>query len=90
MEQQMTTKFAVINPLTGIYTYTETVQERNQLIANLAWAFFLSHTHNEPFSCVTINEDGSEAWRTPTGEERLSPQQIEAMLAEVVTEETQP
>lgn len=78
----MTNKFAVINPMTGLYTEASTEQERDTLLAQIAWDFFLSQTHNTPYSVVTINEDGSENWASPTGTPMKSPAQLEAEIAQ--------
>ena len=79
----MRTKFAVLNPIDGSYTQVTTEQERDVLLAQNAWNFFLSHTHNRPFSIVTINEDGSETWSSPTGEPILSPAQFEELIGNI-------
>lgn len=73
----MTTKFAIINPNDGTYNYTTSEEERDKLLSEIAWKFYLEHTHNMPYSIVTIGEDSSETWTTPQGEPRLSPQQLE-------------
>jgi hypothetical protein len=65
----MTKKFAVLNPLNGSYTKASTTEERNSTLADFAWKIYLSHTHNLPYSVVEINDDGSETWRNPQGDE---------------------
>lgn len=77
----MTQEFKVINPLDGSYTGAVTEQERNQLLAEIAWKFFLAHTHDAPYSVVVTNEDGSESWTSPNGSPQLSPAELEAQAA---------
>jgi len=72
----MTTKFAVFNPIDGSYQYAITEQERNALVAQVAWAFFLSQVHNCPYSVVTVNPDGSESWSSSSGEPMMSPEEL--------------
>lgn len=86
----MTTKFSVINPMTGIYTDAATEQERDALLAKTAWEFFLAHTHNMPYSVVVVNEDGSETWSAPNGAPMLSPAELAAEAAAWEAQQTQP
>ena len=80
-------KFSVFNPLTGLNICVDTEHERDNLMAQLAWGLFLTHTHNAPYSAITVNEDGTETWTSPTGESILSPAQIEAEIeAEIAAE----
>lgn len=65
----MTIQYAVFNPASGIYDRASTTEERNILIAQIAYNYFLSHGTSMPYSVVEINEDGSEIWRNPQGEE---------------------
>ena len=64
----MTTKFAILNPNTGVYTKVETEQEREKLLRETAMEFYLLHTHGVPYSVVTSNDDGSENWSVPNDE----------------------
>lgn len=68
----MTIFYAILNPSNGTYTNTNTIEERDALIAQRAIDVLMTHTHGEPFSVVEVGVDGSETWRTPTGEERPS------------------
>ena len=65
----MTIQYAVFNPAAGEYDRALTVEERNILIARTAYNYFLSHGTSTPYSVVEMNEDGSETWRNPQGEE---------------------
>lgn len=64
--------YAVLNPLDGTYIRTNTVEERDALIAQFAVDLFMSHTHGEPSCVVEVSVEGNEVWRTPAGDERLS------------------
>lgn len=76
----MTTIYKVLDPTIGQYTDCKTKDELLVQLSKLAYKFYMSHTHNNPYTMVTINEDGSETWRNAQGEEILSPAQIEEMI----------
>lgn len=74
----MTTKIAVFNPTNAQYSFANDRDSAIALIASTAVEFYLQHAHGELCSIVTVNDDGSETWVTAAGEQRLSPQEIEA------------
>lgn len=76
----MATKIAVLNPTNAQYSFAEDRASAVQLIAKTALDFYIEHAHGELCSVVTVNEDGSETWTNERGEQRLSPQEIEAEL----------
>jgi hypothetical protein len=76
----MTTKYAVLNPADGTYTYVNTLEEVVEKAAFFALSFYLIHVHDSPYSIVEVSENGAEAWTSPTGEAVLSPSQIEAQI----------
>lgn len=80
----MTTVFKVLNPLTGLYIDSTSESERNSILFETAWNFYLSHTHNSPYSQVVINEDGSETWTAPNGTPQLSPAEIQKLIADEI------
>jgi len=73
-------KYTVLNPMTGLYQDAETIDECLNLVSQTAYNLLLNHTHEQPYSIVEINDDGSETWRNPAGEEILSPAQIKANI----------
>lgn len=61
---KMTTIYKVFNPTIGTYE-TETYnseEEANVKAKEVAWAFYLSHTHETPISKVEVTNDGSEIY----------------------------
>lgn len=60
----MTTKYAILNPNTGTYSYADTEKAALNEVSNIAMAFYLSHTHNFPISTITTDENGNETWAT--------------------------
>jgi hypothetical protein len=66
-------KFAVLNPLDGTYTYTDTETERDKLVAKFAFDLYRNHVHDAPYSIVEVAEDGSEKWFTISGEVIFNP-----------------
>lgn len=77
----MKTKFAYIHPTTREYLYTE---DRNELLSQLAQ--FAAETYQnhycngQLFTFVEVAEDGSEKWYAPTGEQIMSPTELEAKM----------
>lgn len=73
-------KYAIIDPLSGLYTYANTTEERNDLLAKTAWSFYLAQTNNQPYTNVEVKEDGSESWSAINGEPVLSPKEFEQLI----------
>jgi hypothetical protein len=73
--------FKVINPNTGEYTNCPTREECIQKLARNAYEFYLTHTHGNPYSVVTINDDGSETWETAKGEKLMLPFNMDRLYA---------
>lgn len=65
----MTTIYKIFNPATGEYVTAETVEACTDILINMAMSILNKFTQDAPYSVVTINEDGSETWRNPQGEE---------------------
>ena len=84
--ESMSKHFVAINPLTGSNTTFQTAQELSSFLAKTALDLLLSHTHNAPYSVVTVNADGSETWTAPDGSLQLSPAEMEAATAKWVAE----
>lgn len=73
--------FKVLNPNTGEYTNCNTREECIQKLARNAYEFYLAHTHDNPYSIVTINDDGSETWETAKGEKLMLPFNMDRLYA---------
>ena len=58
----MKTKYAILNPMTGTYSYADDEEAALSQMQNLALDFYLSQTHNAPISVITVNENGDETW----------------------------
>lgn len=61
--------YKVHNPYTGLYTDVDTIEDLQSALAVEAWRAYMTMTHGQPFSVVTINADGTQVWRTPNGNE---------------------
>lgn len=85
----MTTLYKVLNPMDGTYSSHETIAECFEQIIKVAYAFYVSHTHNIPFSIVTTRVDGSETWKSPDGKEMPSPEEAFKMMADAFSPEFQ-
>ena len=62
-------KYKVFNPEEGQYYQYFTLEECHKEVFQCMWAMYLKHTHNQPYVVVTINENGSETWAAPSGED---------------------
>jgi hypothetical protein len=63
----MQTKYAILNPSTGIYTSKDTYEEACAELAAIGYAFYVEHCHGHPCAYVEVQEDGSEVWRNNEG-----------------------
>lgn len=82
----MITIYKVHNPYTGLYVDVDTIEELRSALAAEAWRAYMTLTHGQPFSAVTINADGTQVWRNPQGDEIPSPEDIQKSI-EFATEE---
>jgi hypothetical protein len=69
----MTTKFALIDPQNGTYSYFDSEQEVLQEFYVRMIRFAYPYFHNVPYSIVQINDDGNEIWSTPNGDPLENP-----------------
>jgi hypothetical protein len=73
----METVYKIINPENGEYVTKNTLEECVDFVAHVAINLLNSFTHNAPYSVVEINDDGSQVWRNPTGDEILNLQELQ-------------
>lgn len=80
-------QYAIFNPKEGLYTMANTVEETLDIVAEIAFNFYLEHSHNNPISVVTKNDDGNEEWRNLAGNEVLIIDSLirESMIVKVNT-----
>jgi flagellar motor protein MotB len=76
----MITIYKILKPYQGTHVDAHSMEELKQKLADEAWSAYLTLTQSTPFSVVTINADGSQIWRSPTGDEIPSPEEVQAML----------
>lgn len=81
----MTIKYAYYNPITGENSYVNSKEELQNALADLAAHVYLNHycSSDSPYSIVEVLEDGSEKWYAPTGEERMTPEQLAAYMKQM-------
>lgn len=60
----MIEQIALLNPIIGQYEYFETNELAKQRFSELMMEFFLLHTHQQPFSMIGNNEDGTQTWKS--------------------------
>lgn len=69
----MTIKYAYIHPTTRVYLYTDSQEELKSIIAEFAAETYIEHYCNgQPYTLVETQEDGSEKWFSPTGEQVMT------------------
>ncbi len=77
----MTIKYAYIHPYTREYLYAESREELQSKLAEFAAQVYRDHYCNgQLFTFVETLEDGAEKWYAPTGEQTMSPGDIEEMV----------
>jgi len=64
----METKFATLDPLSGGYSLFSSEDEAIAHAAKKAFDLYISHTHGNPVSKVSIDANGAETWCSITGE----------------------
>jgi hypothetical protein len=83
-------KYAVCDPYTGEYSYYDSTVAMNVKIAEIILAESLRLRHDALWSVVEFNDDGSETWRNPQGEEIPNLDIIRTELQSGLTNVTQP
>lgn len=58
----MQTIYKVFNPTAGVYHQCGTQEDANNMARELAWQFYMTHTHGAPISKVTVTDAGEEIW----------------------------
>ena len=77
----MTIKYAYLHPITREYLFTESKEELQSALATFAAQVYADHYCNgSPYTIVKVLEDGSEQWFSPTGDQVMSPAEIEAEI----------
>lgn len=67
--------YKVVNPSVGGYVDANDEITRDELLAKFAWEFYMLHTHDKPYTVVTLDGE-NEVWTSPSGEKMLSPKEI--------------
>lgn len=80
----MTTVYKILNPLNGEYVTANDFEECLGFIADIALNLLTNYTHGAPYSAVDINEDGTQIWRNPQGEEIADPIKLKEKIAQRV------
>jgi len=76
----MTTIYKILNPTTGEYIAAETLEACTEALADTAMYLLNKFTLDAPYSVVDINEDGSQVWRNPQGQETVNLEELTAKL----------
>jgi hypothetical protein len=80
----MTIKYAYIHPDTREYQYVDTREALQDALAKYAAETYVNHFCNgSPFTVVEVQEDGSEKWYAPTGEQVMTPAEVEAKIKQL-------
>lgn len=80
----MTIKYAYIHPITREYLYAETREALQDSLAQHAAETYVSHYCNgQPYTIIEVQEDGSEKWYAPTGEQVMTAAELEAKMRQL-------
>lgn len=74
-------KYAIIDVTTGDYTYYDESQDLISTLAKNILDAHLALTHNQLWSIVNFNDDGSQTWRNAVGDEVPDPLVVKSALA---------
>jgi hypothetical protein len=77
-------KYKVFNPEEGQYYEHFTLEKCHKEVFQGMWNMYIKHTHGHPYVVVTINEDGSERWASPSGEDLTEFQQLSQAIEQRV------
>jgi len=77
----MTTKYALLNPADGSYTYYDTEEETKLELAKKALSFFISHAHGIAYSKIEIDENGWETWEEKNNVYLVDKEEVEKFIA---------
>jgi hypothetical protein len=58
----MRTIYKILNPSIGSYETCDTEEEANSRAKEVAWQFYLSHTHGTPITKVEVTDENYEIW----------------------------
>lgn len=78
----MTTVYKILNPLNGEYVTANSADECFSFMADIALNLLTNYTHGAPYSVVDINEDGTQIWRNPQGDEIADPIKVKEKIAQ--------
>ena len=81
----MTIKYAIFNPATGVYDYSNNKTELVTSIATRALEFYKSHSQGTHYSVVTIDENGWESWTNPNDDSTELTQDIIDNISKNIT-----
>ena len=73
--------YKILNPQTGNYVNKSSIEECTKAFAELAYQFYLSHTHGTPISIV-VEDEGVETWRNMQGTEIVNPELVQQQILE--------
>jgi hypothetical protein len=77
-------KYAYTHPITREYLYVETREALQDALAQHAAQTYIDHYCNgTAYTIVEVQEDGSEKWYAPTGEQVMTAAQIEAQIKQM-------
>lgn len=80
----MAIKYAYLHPYTREYLYTESREELQSKLAEFAAEVYVNHYCNgQPYTVVDVQEDGSEKWYAPTGEQVMTALEIETQIKQM-------
>ncbi len=80
----MATVYKILNPLNGEYVTANDFEECTQFAADIALNLLTHYTHGAFYSVVDINEDGTQIWRNPQGEEIADPIKVKEKIKQQI------
>jgi hypothetical protein len=79
-------KYKVFDPTIGQYQVYFTLEQCQNAVFKNMWDTYLKFTHDQPYIVVTLNEDGSEKWTAPSGEDLADFQKLHEVVQKITRE----
>lgn len=77
-------KYAVKNPYASDYKFFDTREEAVTIACEYAYQLINVHTHGFPYTMVIFNDDGSQTWYNPSGDELTFPEEYKEYIRNLI------
>lgn len=86
----MITKYAVLNPYTGEYSYTQKRKDAISMATDIAYTEYEKLCYGNIITTIELNDDGTETWTSQSGEPVISPNEMKKQFRKKLEENSIP